>query len=138
MTGGGKGTGGGAGAGGGNKGEKPAPPPNLVLPSFEDTFARLPRSLPPKQTGLKKALEVMGSYFFSVPPSPNASLPTGSSTATGTGSTRGKGKGKAKVREWDEYDEMAMRLPKYVGLVGESLERKLDGVRKVAVIGVHG
>ncbi|KAN0065091.1 hypothetical protein ACQY0O_001587 [Thecaphora frezii] len=45
-----------------------AAPPNLVLPSFEDTFNRPPRIWAPKVGVLERTLSVVNSYLFSKMP----------------------------------------------------------------------
>ncbi|GAC75150.1 hypothetical protein PANT_14c00063 [Moesziomyces antarcticus T-34] len=45
-----------------------APPPNLVLPSFDDTFTRAPRMWPPKVGVLERTLSAVNSYLFSKVP----------------------------------------------------------------------
>ncbi|SJX63483.1 uncharacterized protein SRS1_14239 [Sporisorium reilianum f. sp. reilianum] len=46
----------------------PIVPPNLVLPSFEDTFSRAPRMWPPKVGVLERTLSAVNSYLFSKVP----------------------------------------------------------------------
>lgn len=51
-------------------GNGPAPiaPPNLVLPSFDDTFTRAPRMWAPKVGVLERTLSAVNSYLFSKVP----------------------------------------------------------------------
>ncbi|CDS00207.1 hypothetical protein [Sporisorium scitamineum] len=46
----------------------PIVPPNLILPSFEDTFARAPRMWAPKVGVLERTLSAVNSYLFSKVP----------------------------------------------------------------------
>ncbi|SPO26721.1 uncharacterized protein UTRI_04028_B [Ustilago trichophora] len=46
----------------------PVAPPNLVLPSFEDTFTRAPRMWAPKVGVLERTLSAVNSYLFSKVP----------------------------------------------------------------------
>uniref|UniRef100_V5EST2 YMC020W-like alpha/beta hydrolase domain-containing protein n=2 Tax=Kalmanozyma brasiliensis (strain GHG001) TaxID=1365824 RepID=V5EST2_KALBG len=46
----------------------PVVPPNLVLPSFEDTFTRAPRMWSPKVGVLERTLSAVNSYLFSKVP----------------------------------------------------------------------
>lgn len=114
----------------GKRATSPKPPrPNLVLPSFEDTFDRPPRSLPltrsPAATplGLKKAVTASLSYFFSSSSSRPRSESTGAVASL---------KGKEREIIGDEHE----KLPKATKIVGSSTD--LGRAGRVAVIGVHG
>lgn len=109
--------------------QKP-PRPNLVLPTFEDTFNHPPRSLPLNRTpitsptGLKKAVTASISYFFS------SSLPRPRSNSTSNAGTILKGK------EREVIGDMHERLPKAKSVV--EVDSALRQAGRVAVIGVHG
>ncbi|KAJ9479724.1 Uncharacterized protein PHBOTO_003208 [Pseudozyma hubeiensis] len=49
-------------------GPGPIAPPNLVLPSFDDTFTRAPRMWAPKVGVLERTLSAVNSYLFSKVP----------------------------------------------------------------------
>lgn len=87
-------------------------PPNLVLPTFKDTFERPPRSLAPRQGAIAKALSVVNSYMFSAP-------------AAMTNAPAGK-------------IDLSERLPKTLAVMGASQNQRYRAIKRVAVIGVHG
>ena len=113
-----------------NNSALPAPPapaqPNFIIPTFETTFDRPPRSLPPvveNQAGLTatttglawKALGAVGSYVYG-------------GTEVGD-ETRGMREGR----------KVGMELPRRVGLEkGMGEDDGWKNVRRVAVVGVHG
>ncbi|TKY84827.1 hypothetical protein EX895_005907 [Sporisorium graminicola] len=143
----------------------PMVPPNLVLPSFDDTFARAPRMWPPKVGVLERTLSAVNSYLFSKVPDlermkrptrfstygepslgSNASAskggrPTqrlaGKAKATGAGSSKDKGVETALK----EVAGSAQRLPRAwstVGMHERAQSKGTAGIGKVVVIGVHG
>mgnify|MGYP001561949058 CR=1 FL=1 len=89
-----------------------ADPPfeNLVLPTFEDTFLRPPRSFPPRKSKLTKAVSVVSAYLFSQPP---------------------------RILSGGEVMRVdpAERLPKSFETMGEL--PRLERVKRVVTIGVH-
>ncbi|KAI5480231.1 glycoside hydrolase family 2 protein [Pseudohyphozyma bogoriensis] len=93
--------------------EPDAPFENLVLPTFQDTFLRPPRSFPPKKSKLDKAVSLVQSYLFSLPPQEN------------------------EEERRTMKDDPAERLPKCLEVMGEVREG-LEGVRRIVTIGVHG
>ncbi|KAK4701744.1 hypothetical protein P7C70_g4482, partial [Phenoliferia sp. Uapishka_3] len=84
---------------------------NLVLPTFNDTFSRAPRSFPPKKGRLTKAVSVVSAYLFSAPPKEREEV--------------------GRMR-----DDPAERLPKSLEVMGEPV--RIGAVRRVVTIGVHG
>ncbi|KAJ1018907.1 hypothetical protein NDA16_004710 [Ustilago loliicola] len=145
----------------------PTAPPNLVLPSFEDTFTRAPRMWPPKVGVLERTLSAVNSYFFSkVPDLERMKRPTRFSTygesSLGSGTSLGKGAtinptqrlaGKAKATgtgsskdkgvetALKEVAESAQRLPRAwstVGMHDRAQTKGTAGIGKIVVIGVHG
>ena len=109
-------------------GKKAAPQrpvaPNLVVPSFEDTFGRAPRSAPPRAGVLERTLTAVNSYLFSRPVD-----------------TKRMKRPSAGLKGLTPDEEAATRLPKSLEAMGEkerSNAKGCDGVRKVAVIGIHG
>lgn len=96
---------------------EPDPPlENLVLPTFEDTFERPPRSFPPEKSRLSnaatKAVSVVSAYLFSQPAPPSPPVEK-----------------RIKV-------DPAMKLPKSLSVMEEA--PRLDKVKRVVTIGVHG
>lgn len=98
--------------------------PNLVLPSFEDTFHTPPRSHPPARINseptpskIKKAVAKSFTYLFS------SNLPKPSAPKDD--------KGKTPI-----VSEKCERLPKALSIVGETANLRSAG--RVCVIGVHG
>jgi hypothetical protein len=96
----------------------PRPPlPNLILPTWEDTFHAPPRSLvpPPPVSKLTKAIKFISGVLF----------------AEDDG-----GKGKRNVKEFNHFGKA---LPKAWDTIGENQTPDiLRGCRKVVVIGIHG
>lgn len=95
--------------------EQVPPLEDLVLPTFHDSFLRLPRSCPPKKSTLTKAVSVMSAYLFSHPPPP------------------------APDRRASEAGDCAEKLPKCYEVMGDVGRgpRIKDGTN-VVVIGVSG
>jgi len=92
------------------------PAENLVLPSFDDTFLRAPRSFPPKKTTLTKLASVAASYWFGQPPSPTMERRTKEGRLV--------------------HADPAEKLPKALEVVEEP--SRIGAVRRVVCIGVHG
>ncbi|GAA5919024.1 hypothetical protein JCM1841_002700 [Sporobolomyces salmonicolor] len=104
--------------------EPDAPFENLVLPTFNDSFLRIPRSFPLKQSTLTKAVSVVSAYLFSHPPPTSPTLP------------REEGTGMGLSAPTEMKDDPAERLPKSLEVVGEG--SMLDRVKRIVTIGVHG
>ncbi|CCF51954.1 uncharacterized protein UHO2_03983 [Ustilago hordei] len=142
-------------------------PPNLVLPSFEDTFTRAPRMWPPKVSVLERTLSAVNSYFFSKVPDlermkrptrystyGESSLGSGTSLATAAtikptqrlaGKAKATGAGSSKDKGVEtalkEVAESAQRLPRAwstVGMHDRAQTKGTAGIGKIVVIGVHG
>lgn len=127
---------------------QPAPPasqPNFVIPTFETTFDRPPRSLAPlpdpttpdgkgltaATTGLAwKALSVAGSYVL---PAQADSAGKGTTTPTQQGAAEGQ-----ETRGLKEGRMIGAELPRRIGLQGGSADDGWKHVRRVVVVGVHG
>lgn len=90
--------------------ESDPPFENLVLPTFEDTFLRPPRSFPPRKSKLTQAVSVVSAYLFTQPP---------------------RVLGGGEVKRFDP----AERLPKSFGTMGEL--PRLERMKRVVTIGVH-
>lgn len=97
------------------------PPPNLVLPTWKDTFYTLPRSAVHREppSALSKTLQYVSGVLFSRDEAPS-----------------NKGKGKAKEPVYSPYDKALPRTWDVVGGgVGVDI---LKGCKRVVIIGVHG
>ena len=97
------------------------PPPNLVLPTWNDIFHTLPRSAVPREppSVLSKTLQYVSGVLFSRDEAP-----------------LDKGKGKAKDTVYSPYDKALPRTWDVLG-GGEAVD-VLRGCKRVVVIGVHG
>ena len=97
------------------------PPPNLVLPAWNDTFYSLPRSAMPREppSVLSKTLQYVSEVLFSRDEAP---------------SNKGKGKGKEPV--YSSYDKALPRAWDVVG--GGQVVDVLRGCKRVVIIGIHG
>lgn len=100
--------------------EPETPIGNLVLPTFNDTFLRAPRSFPPKKSNLNRAVSLVSAYLFSHPPAtsppPVVAVPPGMPA--------------------EMKDDPAEKLPKALEIMGEP--SRLSNVKRVVCIGVHG
>lgn len=95
---------------------EPDPPfENLVLPTFEDTFTRPPRSFPPEKSKLTKAVSVVSAYLFSQPPPPVPAAAIEKRQMVG--------------------EDPAAKLPKSLEVMEEP--QRLSKVKRVVTIGVH-
>ncbi|KAH7882583.1 hypothetical protein F5I97DRAFT_1939240 [Phlebopus sp. FC_14] len=101
------------------------PPPNLVLPTWEDVFHSLPRSSVPQPppSALSRTLQYVSGVLFA--------------RDEGTTSKKGKGKGKATDLPCSPYEKA---LPRAWDVLegGEPSQDVLRGCSRVVVIGVHG
>ncbi|KAI0049079.1 hypothetical protein FA95DRAFT_966276 [Auriscalpium vulgare] len=98
--------------------------PNLVLPSWDDTFRKAPRStMPPQPTSkLKKTMKFVSGVLFA--------------KDDADAETRSKARARAKEREHAHYGKA---LPRAWDVVGEELDVDvLRGSKRVVVIGIHG
>lgn len=97
------------------------PPPNLVLPTWHDTFHTLPRSVVPREppSALSKTLQYVSGVLFSRNETPSSN-----------------GKGKAKEIVYSPYDKALPRTWDALG-GGETVD-VLRGCKRVVIIGVHG
>lgn len=139
--------------------KKPVPPPplpNLVLPSWQDTFHTLPRSIVPRRAEagtLTKTVQYVSGWLFSGGRSGGSSLIGGGSGRRGREAEKTADKGKRKAssverkREQErEFMHFGMALPKAWDILdsasqAEATNLKADvlrGSRRVVVIGVHG
>lgn len=96
------------------------PPPNLVLPTWNDTFNTLPRSTVPREppSALSKTLQYVSGVLFSRDEAPS-----------------NKGKGKTKERVYSPYDKA---LPRTWDVLGGGGAVDVMGCKRVVIIGVHG
>ncbi|PWN23345.1 hypothetical protein BCV69DRAFT_280953 [Microstroma glucosiphilum] len=107
------------------------PLPNLVLPSFDDTFRTLPRSIAPPAGVLKRTLSAMNAWLSSSPPDA-ARL----RTAPKVGKNMQKDEAGLALAE-----QAAVRLPRTWDVVGQksrSEKRGCQNVNRVVVITCHG
>ncbi|THH15438.1 hypothetical protein EW146_g5041 [Bondarzewia mesenterica] len=102
--------------------------PNLVLPTWADTFNSPPRStLPPAPTStLKKTMNFVSGVLFA--------------KDEGRDSERGHGKGKGKERAREAFAHFGKALPRAWSVMEEGglNEDVLRGCKRVVVIGIHG
>lgn len=101
---------------------EPDPPfENLVLPTFNDTFLRAPRSFPPKKSNLNRAVSLVSAYLFSHPPAtspPPLNVP------------------RFPGMPVEMKEDPAEKLPKALEVMAEP--SRLPNVKRVVCIGVHG
>ncbi|KAG1727263.1 uncharacterized protein EDB91DRAFT_1164267 [Suillus paluster] len=98
------------------------PPPNLVLPTWEDTFHTQPRAYVPAQppSALSKTFQYVSEVLF----------------ARDETVTHKKGKGKARDRPMEPYEKALPRSWDVIG--GQEQQDVLRGCQRAVVIGVHG
>ncbi|KAH9954701.1 hypothetical protein BC827DRAFT_1143178 [Russula dissimulans] len=100
------------------------PPPNLVLPTWDDTFLTSPRSTVPRaqtDSALAKTVRFVSGMLFA--------KEDGAST----------GKGKARSRDDGDLADFGGELPRIWDILGEQLDGDvLRGCKRVVVIGIHG
>ncbi|KAH9019533.1 hypothetical protein EDB84DRAFT_1516906 [Lactarius hengduanensis] len=99
-------------------------PPNLVLPTWEDTFHSSPRSTvlrPQTSSAFSRTVRFMSGMLFA--------RDDGTST----------GKGKAPSKHDGNFADFGRDLPRSWDVIGERLDGDLlRGCRRVVVIGIHG
>jgi hypothetical protein len=100
---------------------KPSPP-NLVLPTWADTFHAPPRSLLPPQppSAIKKTFNFVSDVLFAKEDSV------------------GKGKAKAKEKDFEHFGKQLPRTWEVVGGKSGLHPDVLRGCRRAVVIGIHG
>ena len=100
------------------------PPPNLVLPTWTDTFYTAPRSVvPPPMSTFAKTMKFVNHVLFA----------QDQESAMG-GTVRGKGKSKET-----DHLHFGKKLPRAWDVTRDSLDPDvLRGCRRVVVIGIHG
>jgi len=117
----------------------PLKAPNLMLPSFEDTFATPPRVWPPKVGVLERTIQAFNTYLFSKPPDyQRLGAPPGSAG----GSSQGGGTGRRRSSGAAAFpEEITQRLPRSWEVMGDKArasQRGTGAVRKIVVLGIHG
>ncbi|KAF5378463.1 hypothetical protein D9615_007029 [Tricholomella constricta] len=118
------------------------PTPNLILPTWADTFHTSPRSVvpPPPASTFSRTMKFVSGVLFAAD-KPEAGEEKGRDGGVGAGNWKGKGKGKAWDRERErEFMHFGKELPRAWDVV---MQGKLDpdvlrGCRRVVVIGIHG
>jgi hypothetical protein len=100
------------------------PPPNLVLPTWDDTFLMQPRSTVPRaqsDSAIAKTVRFVSGMLF---------------TRDDSAST---GKGKARSKDDETFADFGRELPRIWDVIGEPLDCDvLRGCKRVVVIGIHG
>ncbi|BGP23549.1 hypothetical protein Rt10032_c02g0714 [Rhodotorula toruloides] len=109
--------------------EAPPPVENLVLPTFNDTFLRPPRSFAPKKSTLTRAVSVVSSYFFHRPPTEESTSPRLVQAQQAAGFN-------PSGMLTEMRGDPAERLPKSLDVMSEG--PRLSKVKRVVTIGVHG
>jgi hypothetical protein len=99
-------------------------PPNLVLPTWDDTFLTIPRSSVPRvqsDTALSKTVRFVSGMLWA--------KDDGGST----------GKGKARSTNDESFADFGRDLPRIWDVIGEQIDGDvLRGCKRVVVIGIHG
>ncbi|KAA1066550.1 hypothetical protein PGT21_033503 [Puccinia graminis f. sp. tritici] len=108
--------------------------PNLVLPSFEDTFHHPPRSFLPKPSKLQQTFELVQALIFSAPPEFPQTI-----AADELPSRRESSRKRRQAADILHHNQhISTRLPKALDLLRVDRVGKLRKLRRVAVIGIHG
>lgn len=105
------------------------PPPNLLLPTWADTFHTAPRSVipPPPTSKFAKTMQFVSGVLFAT-----------DKHGAGKDSVRRKERNKGKGKE-QEYVRFGQELPRAWDVMGDKLDPDiLRGCRRVVVIGIHG
>lgn len=116
--------------------------PNWVLPTFEDTFFRPPRSFIPKLSKLARTLELVQAYVFSAP---SISDPQPSTLKDGQLPPHPRPHDHHSIKKSGQIADIlhrnrhiSTRMPKSLDLVGTNRIERLKNVNKVAIVGIHG
>jgi hypothetical protein len=100
------------------------PPPNLVLPTWDDTFLLPPRSTVPRERSdsvLTKTVRFVSGMLFA--------KDDGASTETD----------KARSKDEEFFADFGNELPRTRDVIGETIDGNiLQGCKRVVVIGIHG
>jgi len=100
------------------------PPPNFVLPTWEDTFLTPPRSTVPRaqtDSALAKTVRFVSGMLFAREDGPSTE------------------KGKARSKDDENFADFGGELPRIWDILGERLDGDvLRGCKRVVVIGIHG
>ena len=108
------------------------PPPalvdDLVLPTFNDTFLRPPRSFPPKKSTITRAVSAVSAYLFHRPPE-DLGAPRLAQAQLAAGVN-------PEGLPTEMEDDPAERLPKALEAIDEP--PRFERVKRVVTIGVHG
>jgi hypothetical protein len=110
--------------GSGRASPRAPPAPNLVLPTWEDTFCVPPRSVetrPAADSAITKTVRFVSSMLFANEDNPAI------------------GKGKARSRDDGNFADFGRDLPRTWDTTGERLDDDvLRGCKRVVIIGIHG
>ncbi|PLW19501.1 hypothetical protein PCANC_08735 [Puccinia coronata f. sp. avenae] len=117
-----------------SKGQKAPVIPNLVLPTFQDTFYHPPRSFLPKPSMLQQTYELVQSLIFSAPPEfpqkiPADDLPTRRETLQNRRQA-------SDILHHNQH--ISTRLPKALDLLRVDRLARLRKLRRITIIGIHG
>lgn len=116
------------------KGQKQHLIPNLVLPTFEDTFHHPPRSFLPKPSKLQQTYQLVQALIFSAPPEFPQTI-AADDLPTRRESSR-KRRQASDILHHNQH--ISTRLPKSLDLLRVDRRTKLSQLRRVAIIGIHG
>ena len=99
-------------------------PPNLVLPTWDDTFLLPPRSTVPREKSgsvLSKTVRFVSDMLFA--------KDDGASTEAE----------KARSKSQEDFEDFGKELPRTWDVIGEPIDGNiLQGCKRVVVIGIHG
>lgn len=114
-----------------------APVPNLVLPSFDDTFGRPPRSLPPPAGMLKRTLSAVNAWLSSKPADAARLRTAPRAIASGSRQTLANAMDAGAA----QAEEAALRLPRSwetMGFRSKADKKGTSGIHKVCIVSLHG
>lgn len=111
--------------------------PNMVLPSFSDTFEHAPRSWPQRVGIWDRTCSAINTLFFQTPPD-NVEQLNRSQKPAGPAELQPSGSGAAAPHLHAEHEQSMPRTHLVAGDRRLWKCRGCEGVRRIVVIGVHG
>lgn len=115
-----------------NKGQHKLP--NLVLPTFHDTFHHPPRSFLPKPSKLQQTFELVQALIFSAPPEFPQTV-----AADALPSRRESSRQRRQAADILHHNQhISTRLPKALDLLGVDRPARIRKLNRLAVIAIHG